>query len=320
MNDYSKAISYEKASSLNNWAKLYGYDMDVMIEAPKQPHVASKVANEDLLAPDLRLASGLDTAIHKAKHSLQELSFIPIPPFKDRIVLNPSLASSGSGFGPGFLLTSMASNGLTYANVVEGAPGVTQTIFLSVLNGTKLLDEVSYYENAKKSVFYFAKKTGTASDIAEALMSSDMDSVNRLAGQFKVKVNAMQRGKDLMISNDNLELHVFYSDNPSIQLSSDLVLQEAALAASNSAWFREKSLVTSGFTGYGDWTNGQQKELLALRPGQKPVGIRGYDAVEIQKSKIFPHLIRDESNYGFVSESLQNRRRKNRHGKTRKYA
>ena len=198
--------------------------------------------------------------------------------------------------------------------------GVTQTIFLSVLNGTKLLDDVSYYDNAKKSVFYFAKKTGTASDIAEALMSSDMDSVNRLAGQFKVKVNAMQRGKDLMISNDNLELHVFYSDNPSIQLSSDLVLQEAALAASNSAWFREKSLVTSGFTGYGDWTNGQQKELLALRPGQKPVGIRGYDAVEIQKSKIFPHLIRDESNYGFVSESLQNRRRKNRHGKTRKYA
>ena len=189
-----------------------------------------------------------------------------------------------------------------------------------MLNGTKLLDDVSYYDNAKKSVFYFAKKTGTASDIAEALMSSDMDSVNRLAGQFKVKVNAMQRGKDLMISNDNLELHVFYSDNPSIQLSSDHVLQEAALAASTSAWFREKSLVAKGFTGYGDWTNGQQKELLALRPGQKPVGIRGYDAVEIQKSKIFPHLIRDESNYGFVSESLQNRRRKNRHGKTRKYA
>ena len=133
-----------------------------------------------------------------------------------------------------------------------------------MLNGTKLLDDVSYYDNAKKSVFYFAKKTGTASDIAEALMSSDMDSVNRLAGQFKVKVNAMQRGKDLMISNDNLELHVFYSDNPSIQLSSDLVLQEAALAASNSAWFREKSLVTFGFTGYGDWTNGQQKELLAF--------------------------------------------------------
>ena len=180
INDYSKAITYEKASNLNHWAKLYGYDMKVMTEAPKQPHIKSEVLNEKLLAPDLRLASGLDTAINKAKNSLQELSFIPVPTFKDKIVLNPSLSSSGSGFGPGFLLTSMTSNGLTYANVIDGAPGVTQTIFLSLLNGSKLIEEASHFENADKSVFFFAKKTGTASDIAEALMASDMDNVNRL--------------------------------------------------------------------------------------------------------------------------------------------
>ena len=320
VNDHTKAITYEQASNLNHWAKLYGYDLKHVIEAPQKPHVQCQVQNVDLLAPDLKLGSGLETAISNAQKSLYDLSFIPVPPFKDRLVLNPSLASSGSGFGPGFLLTSMASNGLTYANVIEGTPGVTQTIFLSLLNGSKLLDEMSFFDNADKSVFYFAKKTGTASDIAEALMASDMDNVNRLAGQFEVDVNAMQRGKDLMIKNDELELHVFYSDNPSIQLSSDKVLLEATEATMSAAWIREQRLVAQGFTGYGDWTSAQIQELLANRPPNKPVDIRGYEAVEIQPHQRYPHLIRDESNYGFVSETLQQRRRKNRHGKSRKYA
>ena len=151
-------------------------------------------------------------------------------------------------------------------------------------------------------------------------LASDMDNVNRLAGQFEVDVNAMQRGKDLMIKNDELELHVFYSDNPSIQLSSDKVLLEATEATMSAAWIREQRLVAQGFTGYGDWTSAQIQELLANRPPNKPVDIRGYEAVEIQPHQRYPHLIRDESNYGFVSETLQQRRRKNRHGKSRKYA
>ena len=139
-----------------------------------------------------------------------------------------------------------------------------------------------------------------------------------LAGQFQVEVQPMQRGKDLIIENDILELHVFYSDNPSIQLSSDKVLLEASEAARTSAWSREKKLVATGFTGYGDWTSTQLSELLAKR---KSVGIRGYEAVEIQPHQRYPHLIRDESNYGFVSETNSfQRRRKNRHGKSRKYA
>ena len=130
----------------------------------------------------------------------------------------------------------------------------------------------------------------------------------------------MQRGKDLIIENDILELHVFYSDNPSIQLSSDKVLLEASEAARTSAWSREKKLVATGFTGYGDWTSTQLSELLANKR-KNSVGIRGYEAVEIQPHQRYPHLIRDESNYGFVSETNSfQRRRKNRHGKSRKYA
>ena len=148
-------------------------------------------------------------------------------------------------------------------------------------------------------------------------MASDMDNVNRLAGQFKVEVNPLQRGKDLVISNDLLELHVLYSDSPSISNFIDKVLQEATEASMASAWKRERNLVQAGFTGYGDWTSSQQSELKAMRSKS---GIRGYEAVEIQPHIKYPHLIRDESNYGFVSETLQQRRRKNRHGKSRKYA
>ena len=90
----------------------------------------------------------------------------------------------------------MASNGLTYANVVDGAPGVVQNIFLSVLNGSKFLHETSNIESATKSVYFFAKKTGTSSDIAEALMASDMEAVNRLEGKYTVAVRPLkQRGK-----------------------------------------------------------------------------------------------------------------------------
>ena len=318
--DLGKPITYEEASSLNFWAKLYGYDMDAMMNTTKQPpsqpedHLLANPVNQ-------KLASGLDEALSQAKQALQEISLIPTPKAKERLVLNPSFASSSSGFGNGFLLTPMISNGVTYANVVEGAQGVVQNIFLSVLNGSKLLDEISYVKSAKQGVYYFAKKTGTSSDIAEALMSSDMDTVNRLAGQYKVKVSPLkQRGKELVIENEELSLHVLYSDSPSINNFKDSVLQEAIEESMTSAWLRERNLIQAGFTGYGDWTSGQKSELIAMRPGFKSTGVRGYEAVEIQPRIKYPHLVRDESNFGFVSETLQQRRRKNRHQKSRKFA
>ena len=322
INDPSKAITFEEASSLNHWAGLFGLDMEAMMRTNDHPFAKpmdSELKNKALLAPDLQLASGLDTALEAAKRSLKQMSFVPVPRAKTRLLLNPSFAASTSGFGPGLLLTSMASNGLTYVNVIDGAPGVVQNIFLSLLNGTKLLSEISHVDSAKKAVYYFAKRTGTASDIAEALMSSDMDNVNRLVGQFTVTPRPLhQRGKDLVIENDDLALHVLYSDSPSIANFMENVLSEASDEAVTLAWLREKGLVNSGFTGYGDWTTSQKNELMALRP--EAAGVRGYEAVEIQPHWRYPHLVRDESNYGFVSETLQQRRRKNRHGKSRKYA
>ena len=125
-----------------------------------------------------------------------------------------------------------------------------------------------------------------------------------------------------MISNGLIELHVLYSDSPSISNFVENVLAEASEAAMASAWMRERNLVQAGFTGYGDWTSSQQSELKAMIKGRTGFksGIRGFEAVEIQPHIKYPHLVRDESNYGFVSETLQQRRRKNRHGKSRKYA
>jgi hypothetical protein len=328
INDHEAAITYAKVSDLNYWAKLYGYNMDTMMDdTPHQPMTRPKdslLTNERLLSPDLRLASGLDEAIARARNSLRQMSFVSVPPFKERLILNPKLAASSSGFGTAFLLSTTASSGLSIANVVEGAPGVVQNIFSSLLNGSRLLEDISYLASAQKSAFFFAKKTGTASDVAEAFLSSDMDNVNRLAGQYSVSVRPLLRGKDLVIENDSLELHVLYSDNPSIAAFVENDLKRATEAAMKQAWLREQALVKDGFTGYGDWTSSQQSELLAMRPSTKAAvtnGVRGYEAVEIQPHARYSHLVRDESNYGFVSELLQQRRRKNRHGKSRsKYA
>ena len=105
-----------------------------------------------------------------------------------------------------------------------------------------------------------------------------------------------------------------YSDSPSIVAFMETVTQKASEKAMSLAWRRERTLVKEGFTGYGDWTSGQKSELLAKN------SIRGFEAVEIQPHLKYPHMVRDESNFGFVSETLQQRRRKNRHGKSRKYA
>ena len=314
-------ITYSKASNLNTWASLYGYDMDTMMNTTHRPPLPKQ--RDTFLNQEL--ASSLNEALQRAVHGLRKISFVPIPQAKEKLVLNPTFAGSSSGFGNGFLLTSMASNGLTYANVIDGAPGVVQNIFLSVLNGSKFLHETSHIKSAKKSVYFFAKKTGTSSDIAEALMASDMDNVNRLAGQYTVDVRPLkQRGKELVIENQEISLHVLYSDMASIGNYMESILQEAVEVSMASAWLREKSLVQAGFTGYGDWTSSQKSELIAMRPNlnsQKSInGVRGYEAVEIQPRIKFPHLVRDESNFGFVSETLQQRRRKNRHGKSRKYA
>ena len=85
------------------------------------------------------------------------------------------------------------------------------------------------------------------------------------------------------------------------------MLAAAAARSKAAAWAHEKKVVAAGFTGYGDWTRSQRGELMARS------SVTGYDVMEFQPPGRFPQLVRDQSNYGFVSELQQQRRRKNRH-------
>ncbi len=149
-----------------------------------------------------------------------------------------------------------------------------------------------------------------------------MDTVNRLAGEYNVELKELSKGlkgKDLKISKDNLELHVIYADDSNVSKFQDAIHDESANAAIAKSWMRERGLVLDGFTGYGDWTKSQKAELAALRPGSSQPGVRGFEAVEIVTRNRFPQLVKDVSNYGFISEIVQERRRKNRHGRSRKH-
>jgi hypothetical protein len=126
-------------------------------------------------------------------------------------------------------------------------------------------------------------------------------------------------GKDLKIAKDNLELHIIYADETSLSKYRETVHDDVSNSAIWRAWAREKNLVMDGFTGYGDWTKAQRAELAAMRPGTAQPGVRGFEAVEILPRNRLPQLVRDQSNYGFVSELVQARRRKNRHGRSRKH-
>jgi hypothetical protein len=42
-----------------------------------------------------------------------------------------------------------------------------------------------------------------------------------------------------------------------------------------------------------------------MRPGTAQPGVRGFEAVEILPRNRLPQLVRDQSNFGFVSEIVQ---------------
>jgi len=149
-----------------------------------------------------------------------------------------------------------------------------------------------------------------------------MDNVNRLAGEYNVELKDLGKGlngKDLKILNDKLELHIIYADENNVSKFQDAIHDESTNAAVVKAWARERTLVLDGFTGYGDWTKAQKAELAAMRLGSLQSGVKGFEAVEIASRNRFPQLLKDVSNYGFISEIVQERRRKNRHGRSRKH-
>ena len=300
-----------------------------------------KIKNRQIMVPDFWLQSSLESTIKSARRDMCKMSFVhdeEVQPHNNniqpRIVFDKRFSSEESAFGDGFLLSVMKRdksggsrllmNGLAVSNVVEGTTKgkVVQNIFESLLNGSILLQDISYLPTADKSAFYFAKFTnGMEATLKQ--MSIDMDTVNRLSGEFTVNVleldERIKSGKDLKINNKKLELHVLYGESTGINRYRDSVIQSAAKQSTVAAWKRERGLIKEGFTGYGDWTSSQRTELIMSTSfmGIKGNGVRGYEAVEIQPQMRFPELARDQSNFGFISE-IQQRRRKNRHGKNRK--
>ena len=314
------------------WAALFGYDLDNILDVGNNENEVSspeyKIRNRALLASKLHLLSGLESTVKSARATLKQLNFVPSREFSTRLVLNSRIASQNSGFGDGFLLSVLRTDenqvdrGLSIATFVEGVPGVVQNIFASVLNGSQYLADISFLETSDKSIFYFSKILNSDISGMTNSLSIDMDNVNRLAGQFTVELKDLVKGltgKDLKIAKDNLELHVIYADETSLSKFRETVHDESSNSAVWRAWARERSLVMDGFTGYGDWTKPQRAELAAMRPGTAQPGVRGYEAVEILPRNRLPQLVRDQSNYGFVSEIVQARRRKNRHGRSRKH-
>jgi len=329
-------INAETKSSIKtetkDWAALFGYDLDKILDVGSNENENSSpdylIKNRDLLASKLHLLSGLESTVRSARASLRQLNFVPSREFSTRLVLNARIASQNSGFGDGFLLSVLRSDetqvdrSLSIATFVEGVPGVVQNIFASVLNGSQYLADISFLETADKSIYYFAKVSNSDNSGMTNSLSIDMDNVNRLAGQYTVELKDLVKGltgKDLKIAKDNLELHVVYADELSLTKYRETVHDDAANSAVWRAWARERNLVMDGFTGYGDWTKPQRVELAAMRPGTAQPGVRGYEAVEILPRNRLPQLVRDQSNYGFVSEIVQARRRKNRHGRSRKH-
>jgi len=350
--------SQPRPFSLKAWAKLFGYDLakianEKMLSSDSLSNMLPefKIRNEprgrrssSTLVPDLSLMSGLESTVRSARSNCLgegagggQMSFV-----RERtktadqpvLVLNRRFASSPSSFGNGFLLSVMRQqdvgprlmDGLGVANAVKGVvpSSVVPNVLESLLNGSSVLEDVSYWANSLRTVYYFAKVFPSNEDSWLKQISIDMDNVKRLSGEFSVSVleippdsSASGSGKDLKISNDQLELHVLYGPAPIINRFRDAEIQKAAKESKKSAWKREQGLVKNGFTGYGDWTQSQRSELGAKRLSNSAAeGVRGYEAIELQPRNRFPQLVRDQANYGFISETSLSRRqlRKNRHG------
>ncbi|XP_059078932.1 teneurin-m-like isoform X2 [Tigriopus californicus] len=311
------ALHLNYMTHIEEWSKLFGLDLDNILDSSqrgyKEINSLALLRSEilpSLMSSDLRVITGMAQALTRARESMPKISFIktfdsvstPMP-----ILLNARIASKPMAFGRGFLLSVI--DDISVVHVVEGVQGVVQKIFESVLNGTGYLDS-SFLQSADKSVYYFATT-------ADSQLAIDRETVNRLAGEYDVAVRDVDNNdKDLKIDNSELVVHVIYGQ--AIVRHRENIQKDQSGLASQLAWTREKSLIQAGFSGVGDWTKGQKAELVM---GHR---IRGFTAVEIHPRNRYPDLVRDASNYFFVSngnngESISGHRRKSRHGKTRKH-
>ena len=292
-------------TSMLDWAKLYGFDMDKVFHASNNIHYYNlqlpthKVISESL-KPQHSVLSELDTLVDNAMTSVQDLRFIHSNPDvidSRRVNLISRFSSQPSNFGAGFLL-SLLDNNKAVVFPVEVQNSVVQKIFESVLNNSLYLD-LSYSEQGK-TVYYFVKPTMSQ-------FALDSDTTRRLAGEFTVAPRDIDGGKELSIINSVLEVRILYGSSLSVHRN-DLLKQFTNIAVTR-AWSREKELVSKGFSGSGNWSPVEAAELMSSTTGK----IRGFETVEIQNSDKYPQLARDGTNIEFAR--VGQRTRKNRHGR-----
>jgi len=304
-NPVNKASGHSYMTSMLDWARLYGFDMDKVFHSSQElglyqtPLMEHKVRASSLL-PYHSVVSELDTLVDSALAHLHDMRFIRANTEvidKRRINLIPNYASVSPDFGRGFLL-SLIDNNKAVVNPVEVQNSVVQKIFESVLNNSMYLD-VSFSEPGK-SVYYFVKPSMNQ-------FALDSDTVRRLAGEFTVSPKDIASGKELSIVNNHFEVRILYGSAPSVYRND--LLKTFSAHAVRRAWMREKELVTLGFSGHGNWSPVEASQLLSSSHGR----VSGYEAVEVQTVEKYPHLARDGTNFEFVKGGQRNR--KNRHGR-----
>ena len=314
MNNNPMAVSQDPSymTSMLDWAKLYGFDMTKVFHASNNLHLYNlqlpehKVTSASLLAQH-NVISELDTLVDSARTNVHDLRFIHSNPDvveSRRISLLPRFSSQPPNFGAGFLLSLMEENkAVVYP--VEVQNSVVQKIFESVLNNSIFLD-LSYEEDQSgKSVYYFVKPTMNQ-------FALDSDTTRRLAGEFTVTPRDIDNGKELSLINSVFEVRILYGSSPASHRS-ELLKQFNNLAVAR-AWARERGLVSSGFSGAGNWSPVEAAELLSSDKAR----VHGFETLELQSSEKFPQLSRDGSNLEFVR--MGQRTRKNRHGRRKHVA
>ncbi|XP_024082461.1 teneurin-m isoform X3 [Cimex lectularius] len=287
-------------TDLGSWLKLYGYDIENILGSSYVKQMVyqptAKVTSPQL-APDFGVMSGLQCIIDRVSDKFKSLGFVPQPLLKMEARtrnLLPRVAYRRSVFGEGVLLSRV--NGRALVSVVEGVNTVVQDVVTSVFNHSHFLD--LHFTQHDQDMFYFVKDNALK-------LKDDLEELRRLGGMFNVSTHETVDGKELRLHSSDAVVSIRYGADP--QQERHRLLKHAHKRAVERAWEIEKTLVSSGLSGRGEWTEEEREELL-LR-GR----VEGYDGVDIHSVQRYPQLADDPGNVTFRNDEKHKRKRRTHH-------
>ncbi|CAH1394248.1 unnamed protein product [Nezara viridula] len=289
--------SIDYMTDLGSWLKLYGYDINNILGSvylKKMVYRPAAKVTSPQLAPDFGVMSGLQCIIDKISDKFVTLGFVPQPLLKTEARtrnLLPRVAYRRSVFGEGLLISRV--NGRALISVVGGVNSVVQDVVTSVFNNSHFLD--LHFTLHDQDMFYFVKDNALK-------LRDDLDELRRLGGMFNVSTHETADGKELRLHSIDAVVSIRYGADP-IQERHRL-LKHAHKRAVERAWEIEKSLVSSGLSGRGEWTEEEREELL-LR-GR----VDGYDGIDIHSIQRYPQLADDPGNVAFRKDAKHKRKRR----------